>query len=66
MADSWHFHGTFNQTELQTVQVHGMFMAFYPQNYFKIVMSVLSCVCLSFYLIFIADLEFVKVFVFFL
>ena len=62
----WQIHGTFNQTELQTVQVHGMFMAFYPQNYFKIVMSVLSCVCLSFYLIFIADLEFVKVFVFFL
>ena len=32
---SWQIHGTFNQTEFQTVQVHGMFMALSPKNYFK-------------------------------
>ena len=41
--------------ETETVQVHVMFMVLYPKNYFKLVMSVLSCLCLPFFNFFIGD-----------
>ena len=44
----WHDFDFLGLKETETVQAHVMFMALYPKNYFQIVMSVLSCLCLPF------------------
>ena len=48
MPLSWRFHGTFNQTEPQTVSCH--FRGTFPENYSKMVIFgyiMFVCVCVS-------------------